>query len=154
MPTEVIVAYTRPDGLAAAKATRSDLVLCNSGLPGMSGYEIARELSTTRTHKEPFLVALTSRRRTSTCSRCPAQSASPKRAPPLPARPSSCPYWRWDPLTRCRVVTVAHRGTSGSFRLGILPRHSRSADAARPLPSPAASTPVRWTAPGAPAGRP
>ncbi len=56
---EVTVAYTGPDGLAAAKAIRPDLVLCDIGLPGMSGYEIARELSSTRTDKEPFLAALT-----------------------------------------------------------------------------------------------
>ncbi len=42
---EVSVAYTGPDGLAAAKAARPDLVLCDIGLPGLSGYEIARELS-------------------------------------------------------------------------------------------------------------
>ena len=56
---DVTVAYTGPDGLRAAQTTRPDLVLCDIGLPGMSGYDIARELSTARPGKEPLLVALT-----------------------------------------------------------------------------------------------
>ena len=56
---DATVAYTGPDGLAAARAARPDLILCDIGLPGMSGYEIARELSAARPDKEPLLVALT-----------------------------------------------------------------------------------------------
>jgi CheY-like chemotaxis protein len=41
---EVSVAYTGPDGVAAAKEMRPDAVVCDIGLPGLSGYEVARAL--------------------------------------------------------------------------------------------------------------
>ncbi|HVK11596.1 MAG TPA: CheR family methyltransferase, partial [Gemmataceae bacterium] len=41
---EVRTAATGPAGVAAAKAFHPDLVLCDIGLPGMSGYEVARAL--------------------------------------------------------------------------------------------------------------
>jgi PAS domain S-box-containing protein len=41
---EVAVAYTGADGLEAARARRPDVVLCDLGLPGLSGFEVARAL--------------------------------------------------------------------------------------------------------------
>jgi signal transduction histidine kinase/integral membrane sensor domain MASE1/ActR/RegA family two-component response regulator len=41
---EVRLAFTGPEGVAAATAWRPDVVLCDLGLPGMSGYEVARAL--------------------------------------------------------------------------------------------------------------
>ena len=41
---EVRVANTGPDGVAAARAYRPDVILCDLGLPGLSGFEVARIL--------------------------------------------------------------------------------------------------------------
>jgi signal transduction histidine kinase/CheY-like chemotaxis protein len=41
---EVAVAYTGAEGLRAAQARRPDVVLCDLGLPGLSGFEVARAL--------------------------------------------------------------------------------------------------------------
>ena len=41
---EVTVAHTGQDGLAAAHQQRFDLVLCDLGLPDISGFEVARHL--------------------------------------------------------------------------------------------------------------
>jgi len=38
------VAYDGPSALEKALATRPDVVLCDIGLPGMSGYDVARAL--------------------------------------------------------------------------------------------------------------
>jgi signal transduction histidine kinase len=38
------VAHDGPSALAKARATRPDVVLCDIGLPGFSGYEVARQL--------------------------------------------------------------------------------------------------------------
>jgi DNA-binding response OmpR family regulator len=40
----VAVAHTGPDGVAAARAFRPQLVLCDIGLPGFSGFEVARRI--------------------------------------------------------------------------------------------------------------
>jgi CheY-like chemotaxis protein len=44
MGHEVEVAYSGPEGLAAARRCRPDVVLCDVGLPGMDGYALAAEL--------------------------------------------------------------------------------------------------------------
>lgn len=41
---EVIVAYTGPDALRAARSARPDVIICDIGLPGLSGYEVAETL--------------------------------------------------------------------------------------------------------------
>jgi CheY-like chemotaxis protein len=41
---DVTVAYTGPAGVEAAKRWQPDVVLCDIGLPGLDGYEVAREL--------------------------------------------------------------------------------------------------------------
>jgi signal transduction histidine kinase len=41
---EVCLAFSGPDGLEAARSWEPDLVLCDIGLPGMSGYQVAEAL--------------------------------------------------------------------------------------------------------------
>lgn len=41
---EVVVAHTGPDGLSFAREFRPDVVLCDIGLPGMDGYDLAAAL--------------------------------------------------------------------------------------------------------------
>jgi CheY-like chemotaxis protein len=40
----VAVAYTGPEGLAAASASKPDIAIVDIGLPGMDGHELARQL--------------------------------------------------------------------------------------------------------------
>src|SRR5690606_31177352 len=40
----VEVAHTGPDGITVAERVRPDVVLCDIGLPGVDGYEVARRL--------------------------------------------------------------------------------------------------------------
>jgi CheY-like chemotaxis protein len=44
MGHQVVVAHNGPSALALAKAEPPDVVLCDIGLPGMDGYEVARQL--------------------------------------------------------------------------------------------------------------
>jgi len=55
---EVAVAYNGPDGLARACAFRPEVVLCDIGLPGMDGFEVARAFRADPALKGVFLVAL------------------------------------------------------------------------------------------------
>jgi CheY-like chemotaxis protein len=43
----VEVVYDGPSAVARARASLPDVVLCDLGLPGMSGYEVARALRAT-----------------------------------------------------------------------------------------------------------
>lgn len=56
---EVRVAYSGPDGVAAARQWRPDVVLCDIGLPGLDGYGVARELRLNPTTARVRLLALT-----------------------------------------------------------------------------------------------
>jgi two-component system CheB/CheR fusion protein len=56
---QVEVAYTGPDGLKVAKELKPEVVLCDIGLPGMSGYEVARALRADESLRSAWLVALT-----------------------------------------------------------------------------------------------
>jgi CheY-like chemotaxis protein len=53
------VAHDGVQGLQAARTFLPDLVLLDIGLPGMSGYEVARAIRRTRTLRQPVLIALT-----------------------------------------------------------------------------------------------
>jgi two-component system CheB/CheR fusion protein len=56
---EVTVAYNGPDGIARAHDVKPEVVLCDIGLPGMDGYEVARTLRRDATLEGAHLVALT-----------------------------------------------------------------------------------------------
>jgi CheY-like chemotaxis protein len=53
----VSVAHDGPEGLARARAAEPDVVLCDVGIPGLDGYEVARRLRAAGTRAR--LVALT-----------------------------------------------------------------------------------------------
>jgi two-component system CheB/CheR fusion protein len=55
---EVALAYNGPEGLAKALEFRPEVVLCDIGLPGMDGYEVARAFRADEKLKGSFLVAL------------------------------------------------------------------------------------------------
>jgi len=55
---EVAVAYNGPDGIAKAREFKPEVVLCDIGLPGMDGYEVARAFRADETLRSTFLVAL------------------------------------------------------------------------------------------------
>lgn len=52
-------AYNGTEGIAAAKKTHPDVILCDIGLPGLNGYEVAKALKADAELKETFLIALT-----------------------------------------------------------------------------------------------
>ena len=56
---EVEVAFDGADGLAKARASRPEVVLCDIGLPGMDGYAVARALRAAPETASAFLIALT-----------------------------------------------------------------------------------------------
>ncbi|MFL6292336.1 MAG: response regulator [Thermoanaerobaculia bacterium] len=56
---EVRAAYDGPEALAAAREQRPDLVLLDIGMPGMSGYEVARRLRAHPDTRQTRLVAMT-----------------------------------------------------------------------------------------------
>jgi PAS domain S-box-containing protein len=56
---EVEVAYDGPAALARARAAPPEVVLCDIGLPGMSGYDVARALRADAKLSGTLLVALT-----------------------------------------------------------------------------------------------
>lgn len=55
---EVATAMDGPTGLEMAKRFQPDVVLLDIGLPGMDGYQIAKELRK-RASKQPFIAAIT-----------------------------------------------------------------------------------------------
>jgi PAS domain S-box-containing protein len=56
---EVTVAYTGPDGLAMAQTDLPDVVVCDIGLPGITGYEIAAALRSDPATRGIRLLAVT-----------------------------------------------------------------------------------------------
>jgi len=54
----VEVARAGPEGVAAARARRPDVVVCDLGLPGMTGFDVARELRADPALRDLRLVAL------------------------------------------------------------------------------------------------
>ena len=55
---EVRVAYNGPEGLAMARKLRPDIVLCDLGLPGIDGFDVARAIRADEALRGTFLVAL------------------------------------------------------------------------------------------------
>ena len=56
---EVDVAYTGPEGVRKAVRWRPHVVLCDIGLPGLSGYGVAEQLRRDPATAESYLVAIT-----------------------------------------------------------------------------------------------
>lgn len=56
---ETQVAYSGPDAITSVSSYQPDLMFLDIGLPGMSGYEVAREIISVHAEKRPLLVALT-----------------------------------------------------------------------------------------------
>jgi len=55
---EVEVAHSGPEGIERARSFRPDAVLCDIGLPGMDGYDVARVVRQDPTLQSTCLVAL------------------------------------------------------------------------------------------------
>jgi two-component system CheB/CheR fusion protein len=55
---EIAVAYNGPEGIAKARAFWPEVVLCDIGLPGMDGFEVARAFRADEWLKGTYLVAL------------------------------------------------------------------------------------------------
>jgi CheY-like chemotaxis protein len=55
---QVIVAGNGPEGLRKALENNPEIIICDIGLPGMSGYEVARHIRENDRLKEVFLIAL------------------------------------------------------------------------------------------------
>lgn len=56
---DVEIARTGPAALERARSDEPDVVLLDLGLPGMSGYDVARRISDRRPKKTPLLIAVT-----------------------------------------------------------------------------------------------
>jgi CheY-like chemotaxis protein len=57
----VAVARTGPDGVSAARTFGPDVVLCDLGLPGMTGYEVCTALRADPGTAGAYVVALSGR---------------------------------------------------------------------------------------------
>jgi PAS domain S-box-containing protein len=55
---KVAVAFNGPEGIAKAREFRPNVVICDIGLPGMNGYEVAGCLRSEKELKDTFLIAL------------------------------------------------------------------------------------------------
>jgi CheY-like chemotaxis protein len=55
----VAVAYTGPEGLAAAGTSKPDIAIVDIGLPGMDGHELARQLRRQLDGADCLLIAAT-----------------------------------------------------------------------------------------------
>jgi CheY-like chemotaxis protein len=55
---ETIAALSGPEGITKAKEFRPEVVICDIGLPGMNGYEVAKSFSSDKELKNTFLIAL------------------------------------------------------------------------------------------------
>ena len=56
---EVEVAYNGPAGIAKAREHKPEVVICDVGLPGLDGYEVARAFKADEALRSVYLVALT-----------------------------------------------------------------------------------------------
>ena len=54
-----MVAYSGDDGLEKSRVHRPDVILCDIGLPGMDGHEVARAIRADASLSATTLVALT-----------------------------------------------------------------------------------------------
>jgi CheY-like chemotaxis protein len=56
---EVRLAYSGPQALSSAREFAADVIFLDLGLPGMDGFEVARELRADISLHQPVLIALT-----------------------------------------------------------------------------------------------
>jgi CheY-like chemotaxis protein len=56
---ETAIACTGPAGLESARTFKPDVIICDIGLPGMDGYQVARTLRVTPETQDIYLIALT-----------------------------------------------------------------------------------------------
>ncbi len=56
---ETMIAYTGHAGLECASTFKPDVIICDIGLPGMDGYQVARTLRATPETQDIYLIALT-----------------------------------------------------------------------------------------------
>jgi PAS domain S-box-containing protein len=56
---QVAVAHSGPEAIAKAREFKPEVILCDIGLPGMDGYELARTIRADELLRRAFLVALT-----------------------------------------------------------------------------------------------
>jgi CheY-like chemotaxis protein len=55
---EVMIANNGPEGIAKAREFKPDVILCDIGMPGMDGYDVAREIRSDDRLKNIILIAL------------------------------------------------------------------------------------------------
>lgn len=55
---EVIIANNGPEGIAKARELKPEVILCDIGMPGMDGYDVAREIRNDDQLKNAYLIAL------------------------------------------------------------------------------------------------
>lgn len=55
---ETMTAGSGPEGIEKALADKPDVILCDIGLPGMNGYDVARNIRQDQTLKDIPLIAL------------------------------------------------------------------------------------------------
>ncbi|HEY3323422.1 MAG TPA: ATP-binding protein [Planctomycetota bacterium] len=55
----VAVAHSGPEGLERARSHKPEVILCDIGLPGMTGYEVAKAIRKSEELKSVYLVAMT-----------------------------------------------------------------------------------------------
>ena len=56
---QVEVAHSGPEGIEKARSFEPEVILCDLGLPGMNGFEVARALRADPEHRAKILIALT-----------------------------------------------------------------------------------------------
>jgi CheY-like chemotaxis protein len=55
---DVRTAYTGEEGLIAAQDYRPDMICCDIGLPGISGFEVAETIRADEALKDTFMIAI------------------------------------------------------------------------------------------------
>lgn len=80
----VSVAYTGPDGLAAALASKPDIAIVDIGLPGMDGHELARQLRAQPNGADCLLIAATAYSREEDIARSAAAGFDAHFVKPVP----------------------------------------------------------------------